>query len=153
MGVMLAALEAVKLALAFLPNVELVTLFIIIFARYRRYKVYFVAIAFAVIEGLIWGFGVWTISYLYIWPLLVLFTIIIKSGNVWIYSILSGFFGLLFGAFCSIPYLFVGGPASAIGWWIAGIPWDMVHGVSNFIICAILFVPLDKVAGRFLGGD
>lgn len=33
-------------------------------------------------------------------------------------------------------------------WWIAGIPYDLIHGVSNFILCIILFKPLNKVLTR-----
>ena len=54
-----------------------------------------------------------------------------------------GFFGLFFGLFCSIPYYFIGGPKVGFAWWIAGIPYDLVHCVANFVISVVLFKPLD----------
>ena len=36
---------------------------------------------------------------------------------------------------CSIPYLFIGGIHTAFAWWVSGIPFDMIHGVSNFVRC------------------
>ena len=32
----------------------------------------------------------------------------------------------------------------AITWWISGISTDIIHGVSNFIVCMVLFKPLKK---------
>jgi energy-coupling factor transport system substrate-specific component len=69
------------------------------------------------------------------------------------FSILSGAFGLLFGFMCSVPYIFIGsagadlsaGIATAFAWWIAGIPWDLVHGAANFAIMLILYHPIMRV--------
>ena len=30
-------------------------------------------------------------------------------------------------------------------WWIAGIPFDLVHGISNLILALILFQPLRRI--------
>ena len=46
---------------------------------------------------------------------------------------------------CAIPYLFVGGIRTAFAWWVAGIPFDIIHGISNFILMLILYKPLRKV--------
>jgi len=59
---------------------------------------------------------------------------------------------LTFGALCSIPYLFMGwingsfltGIQSAMAYWITGIPFDILHGISNFFIMLFLFKPLYK---------
>lgn len=145
-GVMIALLEAVKNALAFVPNVELVTLFIILFTLFFEGKILFVIAAFDLIEGCLHGFGIWWVMYLYVWPLLALLTWLFrKQESVWFVSILSGVFGLLFGALCSIPYFFVGGANMAFTWWVAGIPYDLLHGASNFVLCLVLFKPLRNV--------
>lgn len=145
-GLMLATLEVAKNALAFLPNVELVTLLVILYTLFFDKKIFFVIPGFVLLEGCIYGFGLWWIMYLYAWPLLALITLIFrKQKSVWFWSFLSGFYGLGFGALCSIPYFFVSGPKSAIAWWIAGIPYDILHCISNFILCAVLFIPLRNV--------
>ena len=149
MGAMVAILEVAKIQLAFIPNVELVSLLIILFTLYLGKKTYFVIAAFVLIEGILYGFGTWWIMYLYAWPLLATLTLLFqKHKNVWTYSFLSGLFGLLFGALCSIPYFVMGGFSGGFGYWIAGIPYDLIHGVSNFIICLLLFNPLHKVLNR-----
>ena len=69
-GMMVAALESAKLALSFLPNIELVTLLIILFTLTVGKKIYYAVFAFVVLEGLLYGFGIWWVMYLYMWPLL-----------------------------------------------------------------------------------
>lgn len=142
-GMMLATLEVAKNALAFLPNVELVTLLIILYTLFFGKKIFVVIPGFVLLEGCIYGFGLWWIMYLYVWPLLAVITHHFREQtSVWFWSILSGFFGLCFGALCAIPYLFISGVHGAFAWWIAGIPYDILHCVSNFVLCMVLFVPL-----------
>lgn len=148
-GVMIAMLEAAKQALVFLPNVELVTLLVILYTLYFGKKTGYVIFAFVLFEGIWYGFGLWWLMYAYIWPFLALITYLFrKIDSVWFFSILAGMFGLFFGALCSIPYLFIGGPRSAFAWWIAGIPYDIIHCISNFVLCMVLFLPLRKVLKR-----
>lgn len=145
-GVMIATLEAAKLAISFLMNVEIVSLLIILYTLFFRKKVFFAIYGFVLIEGLLYGFNLWWIMYLYVWTILSLLTLLfIKQQSVLFWSLLSAFFGLSFGALCSIPYFFIGGASMAFSWWIAGIPADIIHGVCNFILCLILFKPLRNV--------
>lgn len=149
-GVMLAAIEAAKLTLAGIPNIELVTLLMILFTRAIGKKMYLVALAFVGVEAFIWGGGPWVASYAYIWPLLVFFALRIREDNVWLISAFSGLFGLMFGALCAIPYLVLSGAPAAFAWWVAGIPWDIAHAIGNFVLCRLLFVPLEKAISQAL---
>lgn len=148
-GMMVAMLEAGKLALSFLPNVEVVSLLIILFTLFFEKKMIYVLPVFILIEAVVYGAGIWWIMYLYAWPLLAFVTWLLrKQKSVWVFATVSGVFGLLFGALCSIPYFFIGGWHAGFSWWIAGIPYDLIHGISNFIICMILFVPLRNIMYR-----
>jgi len=145
-GVMTATLEAAKSALAFLPNVELVSLLIILYTLFFGKLILYVIPVFVLLEGCIYGFGLWWVMYLYTWPLLALLAHLFrrqKSPLFW--SILSGFFGLFYGAMCAVPYLFLSGFQGAFTWWAAGIYFDLIHCVSNFTLCLILFVPLRNI--------
>lgn len=153
-GVMTAVIEVSKLALTALPNVELVTFWIIMFTLFFGPKTVYSILVFILIEISIYGIHTWIIMYLYIWPTLALLTYLFrKADSVLLYSILSGFFGLFFGAFCSFPYFFIGmvdggirsGLIMAFNWWVAGIPWDIVHGISNFVLMLTLYVPIRKL--------
>lgn len=148
-GVMVATIEAAKLSLSFLPNVELVTLLIILYTLFLGWKALIAVFAFVGVECLVWGMGIWIIMYLYIWPFLVILTLLLrKQESMWVFGMLAGFFGLFFGALCSIPYFFIGGIHMAFTWWVSGIPYDILHGVSNFILCMVLFVPLRAALRR-----
>lgn len=145
-GIMTATLEAGKLALSFLPNIEIVSLFIILYTLFFGRKTIYAIYTFVIIEGCLYGFGIWWIMYLYVWPLLALLTWCFRKHAAPLpYAILSGVFGLFFGALCAIPYLFIGGWSMAFSWWIAGIPYDIIHCVANFILCLFLFKPLHQV--------
>ena len=154
LAMMLAMIEAVKRALDFIPNVELVTFLFLIFTILRGKRVILVSFAFTAMETLAFGTGLWVIMYLYVWPLEILLVMALHhrfprdEDGYWWYCILAALFGLFFGAFCTIPYWIIGGPKVAVAWWIAGIPTDIVHGVSNFLLCLVLFRPVMKAARR-----
>ena len=148
-GVMAALLEVVKVTLQSIPNVELVTLLIIVFTLYLGPKSLIAVWGFVGMECAVYGLGLWTIMYIYVWPILVLLTYALrKSKSQWPFVTLASMFGLFFGAMCSIPYFFMGGPATALAWWVAGIPFDILHGITNFVGAAILFTPLTKALQR-----
>lgn len=152
LGVALATIEVSKLALDFLPNVEIVTFLFILYTLFFGKNTLLVALGFTLIECCFKGIQTWTLMYLYIWPLLVIIVCLARRRNAGyiFYCILSGVYGLLFGFFCSIPYLFIGGVRTAAAWWIAGLPYDAIHGGSNFVICLILFKPVYHVMKRIL---
>ena len=153
LGMMIAVIEAAKLQLSFLPNVELVSLLIILFTLYAGPKVLYAIAGFVLLEGCIYGFGIWWIMYIYVWPILAGLTWLMRKNQTTLpFAILSGAFGLGFGAMCSIPYLFVGGVNMAFSWWVAGIPYDILHGVSNLILCLLLFKPLNRALKRLKQG-
>ncbi len=148
-GMAIAVIEVCKIALQAVPNVETTTFWIMMFTLVLGRKMLFVIPAFILIEGCIYGFGLWWIMYLYAWPLLALIAWLIrKSDSALTFSIVSGFFGLFFGALCSIPYYFIGGFAMMFNWWVAGIPFDIMHGISNFVIMLLLYRPVRKVMDR-----
>lgn len=153
-GVMVAVIEVCKAALSYLPNIELTSFWLIIFTLFLGWKIVLVVPAFILIEGCIYGFQIWWVMYLYAWPLLVFLTWIFrKQESVWFWSILSGAFGLCFGLLCSFPYAVAGtvdggirsGLYAGLTWWIAGIPWDIVHCIGNFVIMLMLYKPIRAV--------
>ena len=143
---MTAVLETAKFVLNPIPNVELVTLLVIVYTKQFGWKKTLITVLlFALIECLYWGFATWSIVYFYMWPLLVLLAYLCRNmDSVWIQASLAGFFGLFFGAFCAIVQLIIAGPHAALAWWAAGLSYDLVHGISNFIICLLLYKPVNK---------
>ena len=92
-GMMIATLEAAKLSLSFIPNVELVTFLLILYTLAFGKKVLYAAFAFVGVECLIWGMGIWVIMYLYIWPLLCVLTLFFKKQkSAWFWAVFSGIY-------------------------------------------------------------
>ena len=149
LGVMVATMTSFKYAMSLLPNIEPVSLLIILYTLFLGPKVIYAIIVFIFVEGLIYGFGIWWVSYLYIWPLLSILTYIFrKQTSPLFFSVLSGIFGLFFGALTAIPYLFAGGIGAAFNYFIAGIPYDLTHCVGNFFLCLALFYPLNTTLNK-----
>lgn len=153
-AMMVAIIEVCKVTLSFLPNIEVTTFWLIMFTIYFGRKIVYVVPIFIILEGAIYGFGTWWLMYLFAWPLLVFICYIFKNNkSIWFWSIFSGAFGLFFGALCSIPYVIICAFSSGIktgiqlgiAWWIAGIPWDIVHGIGNFVIMLVLYIPIKLI--------
>ena len=145
-AMMAAMLFVVQVALSFIPNIELVTLLVMIYTLVLGRKTIFAIYVFALLEGLFYGFGVWWFMYLYVWTILyVIVRIFRRQENIVIWSLIGGAFGLSFGAMCSIPYFIAGGIGAGIAWWIAGLPYDILHGIGNFVVILVLFKPIRSV--------
>ena len=142
-GVLSAILLVGQLGLAFLPNIEIVSTLIILYTQIYKKQVFSIILIFVLLEGIIFGFGIWWISYLYIWNILALIVLIFqKIDSAVLWAVISGIFVLLFGALCAIPYLISGGPGAAFAYWSAGIPYDILHCCGNFALTLILYKPL-----------
>ena len=153
-GLMVAVIEACKLVMQSLPNIEMTSFLVILFTlRYPRLTLYAIPV-FTLIEGVVYGFGLWWVMYLYAWPILMLVTrAFSRADSAFFWAVVSGVFGLLFGAMCALPYFFIGfvsggvsqGLTQMFAWWVAGIPFDLIHGVSSFAIMLALYRPISRL--------
>ena len=151
---MLGALTfGLKVAMSYLPNIEPVSLLVMIFAVVFGRKCVYPIYLYVGMELLFYGLGVWNIMYLYVWGILGLaayFCRRMESPLAW--ALLSGSFGLLFGVLCAPVDVVIGGIGYAVSKWASGIPFDIAHCVGNFGMALVLFVPLrnlmDKLYSR-----
>lgn len=79
MGILSAILLAAQVSLGFLPNIELVTLLLIVYTLVLKKKVFFVIYVFVLLEGMIYGFGLWWINYLYVWSVQAVITLLFRK--------------------------------------------------------------------------
>ena len=146
-----AILLVLQVSLSWLPNIELVSLLMILYTLVFRRHVWVILYVFVILEGLIYGFGLWWFSYLYVWAFLCTAVFLMRwTGKPRTISaaLLAGIFGMLFGLLCAVSYFFTGGPGAALAWWTAGIPFDIIHGISNFTVTLLLFEPLYHLLTR-----
>ncbi len=145
-AVLAAIMLVCQVVLAFLPNIEVVSILIIVGALVFERRMLISIYVFALLEGLIYGFGIWWINYLYVWTILYIITRLFKkNSSVIFWAIVSAIFGLFFGMLCSIPYAVAGGIAAGIANWVAGIMFDVTHCVGNLVVALVLFYPLRRV--------
>lgn len=134
---------AAKYVMSFLPNIEPVSLMVMLFAVVFGWKWVYPVYLYVVLEILFYGINLWNINYLYIWAVLAVaawFLREMKHPLGW--ALVSGTYGLLFGALCGIVDIFIGGLGYAAAKWVSGIPFDLMHGAGNFFIALVLFKPL-----------
>lgn len=150
LSLLAALMFGAKVAMSMLPNVHLGAVLLIAATMRHGIKALYMAFVYVMLEGLIYGFGQWWISYLYIWPLLVLAVLPFRKRKSWlILSVIGAMHGYLFGALCAIPVAVLGGIPAGISYWIAGIPFDLIHGTANFVLCIVLLPPLDRLSQKF----
>ena len=143
LALLCALMVAGKEALRVIPNVHPITLLILLCVRIYGVRALYPTFGFVFLEIGLYGAGIWNIMYLYTWPLLVLVALPFrKSESRLFWAALAGVHGILFGPLCAIPYLFIGGWQMALSWWVAGIPFDVIHCVSNMAMTYVLLPPL-----------
>ena len=132
-----------------LPNIEPVSLMVMLFAvTFGKKAVYPIGV-YVAMEFLFYGLGIWNIMYLYIWFLLAAVSWWLRKMEQPLgWAMVSGGFGLLFGLLCAPVDLMAGGAGFAVSKWISGIPFDLLHCAGNFAMALLLFAPLRKLMNK-----
>ena len=146
-----ALMDASKMIMEVAPNVHLLGVFTIAFTVVYRKKALYPIYIYVLLNGIFCGFAAWWIPYLYLWTLLwgaamLLPKKIPEKVRPLVYMLLCAAHGFLFGTLYAPAQALLYGLSfqKMIAWIIAGLPWDFVHGVSNFF-CGILIVPIIKI--------
>lgn len=142
-----------KAALAALPNINVNAVLIILCAIFFGWKGLFSVGIYVMLEGLIFGFGIWWIGYLYTWPLLLAVAVFFRrSRSALFWACVAAIFGLIFGPLMYLEYFAInGGWEMFFAMWVSGIGFDLTHCAGNFVLTLVLFRPLYKVMAHFLG--
>jgi len=144
-GLMGALLVVGKQAMSGLPNIEPVTLLVVLFTLELPRETPAAITVFLLLQGVLYGFGLWWAMYIYVWYLLALLTWLLRrmdSALGW--AVFSGVYGLCFGGLCAGVYLVAKTPAFALSWWLSGLPYDGMHGAGNFVLMLAAYRPLRR---------
>ncbi len=148
-GILAALTFGAKVAMSALPNIEPVTLLLLVFGAVFGWRAVFIVYVYVLSEILFYGLGTWNINYLYIWLIpAVMGWGLRKMNHPLLWAVVSGLFGLLFGLLCAPVDLCIGGVGYALSKWISGIPFDAAHCAGNFVLALLLFVPLRNLTHR-----
>lgn len=143
-----ALMYASKAIMEFLPNIHLLGVFTIAFTVVYRKKALYPIYTYVFLNGLLCGFSTWWIPYLYLWTVLWGVVMLLpkkmsgKRSSI-VYMVVCSAHGFLFGTLYAPAQAILYGMdfKAMIGWIVAGLPWDCIHGVSNFF-CGILIMPI-----------
>ena len=145
-GILGAILLVSQIALAPLPNIEIVSVLVVLFTLVLGKYVAYTLSVFILLEGLVYGFGLWWLSYLYIWTILAIITFFFRKMESRLgWALICGFYGLLFGTLTSFPTFVLSGFAVGVAYILSGIPFDLIHAVANFLLAFLLLPVLRKL--------
>jgi energy-coupling factor transport system substrate-specific component len=153
-AVLTALLEAGKLALAVIPNVEVVTL---LCAAYGYVFGLFGMLAvslFVVVETLVWGVGTWVLSYVIHWNFVCLVFFLLgrkRVRNRFVLTAAAAVLTVLFGVTSSI--IDIGLFSGAFDnffyrfsvYYVRGIAFYAIETVCNLIVFPTAFIPLSDL--------
>lgn len=151
LALMGALMFVMQLAMSSLGNIHITAVLIILTAVFFGWRVMYAVAVFVLLEGLTWGFGLWVVSYMYLWPILAAAAVLLRrNDSALVWAITAGLHGLFFGLGCSIPYLFIGGWSMAFSYFVSGLPFDIRHCVGNFVLTLVLYRPLKRAMSAAL---
>lgn len=147
-GMLGALMYLSKLIMEVFPNIHLLGVFTVSITVVYRCKALYPIYVYVFLNGLMAGFNMWWIPYLYIWTILWGMTMILPKNipnklKPLVYMTLCGIHGFLFGTLYAPAQAVMFGYDfdTMVKWIIAGLPWDFIHGVGNFF-CGMMIVPM-----------
>ena len=142
---------ASKMIMEIAPNVHLLSVFTVSFTVVYRKKALYPIYVYVLLTGLLCGFSTWWIPYLYLWSALWGAVMLLpknfpKKVKPIVYMLVCSAHGFLFGTLYAPAQAILYGLdfEGMITWIVAGLPWDCIHGISNFF-CGMMIVPIVSV--------
>lgn len=140
-----------KQLLEFLPNIHMLGMLTMVYTLVYRKKALIPIYVFVLLEGVLAGFAMWWIPYLYLWTVLWGITMLLPKNMpdkvaVPVYAAVCALHGLIYGTlYAPFQALWMGFTfKSTIAWIIAGLPWDGVHALGNLAF-GTMIVPFTKL--------
>ena len=153
-GMLGALMYASKMLMEVLPNIHLLGVFTIAFTVVYRKKALYPIYIYVLLNGIFSGFATWWIPYLYVWTILWGVTMLLpkkmpKKVQPIVYMVVNACHGFSFGILYAPAQALLYGLSfkGMLAWIASGFPFDITHGISNFI-CGALIVPIVHVLRR-----
>lgn len=161
-GIAAATIECAKLALAFLPNVEVVTLLCALYGYVFGWLGVLAALVFVCVEPLIWGVNTWLVLYFIYWPLVAFVFMLLgkaKVKNRWIITLTAVLLTVIFGLLSALidVGLFSGYFDNFFYrfsvYYLRGLPFYLAQIATNAVVFPLLFLfisqKLQKLSAAF----
>ena len=133
-----------------LPNIHLLGMLVMLCTVLFRWKALFPIYVYVMLDGIFSGFAMWWLPYLYVWAVLFLMTMLIPKKTppavaAVLYPVVCAIHGFAFGIIYAPGQALIYGLdfQGMIAWIVAGIGFDVTHGISNFF-AGMLILPVSK---------
>lgn len=150
-AVMAATIEVGKLALAFIPNVEIVTLLCATFGFVFGWSGLVATYIFILLECFVWGFNTWVLTYVIYWPLVTfVFSLLGRRNflNRYVSTLIAVTLTAFFGVLSSLV-----DTGLLTGFWdrfwyrfsivyVRGISFYLTQIICNLFMFLLVFKPL-----------
>ena len=137
-----------KLLMDALPNIHLLGMFIVAFTIVFRKKALIPIYVYVFLCGIYGGFAMWWVPNLYIWTVLWGIAMLLpqkmpKKVACVVYPIICCLHGCFYGVLYAPAQALMFGLSfkATITWIIAGLPFDLLHGISN-LLAGLLIYPI-----------
>jgi len=155
-----SVMYASKIIMEAAPNIHLLGVFTVSFTVVYRKKALYPIYIYVLLNGIFCGFAAWWIPHLYLWTVLWGAVMLLPKNmprklKPFVYMAVCAAHGFLYGTLYAPAQALLYGLdfQKTIAWIAAGLPWDCIHGVSNFI-CGLLIMPIVsalRLAEKFSG--
>ena len=139
-----------KIIMEALPNIHLLGMLTMTYTAVFRKKALIPIYIYVLLNGLYAGFSMWWIPYLYIWTVLWATVMLLprkmpRRVKLIIYPAVCCLHGLAFGTLYAPLQALMFGMSfkQTAAWIIAGLPWDLIHGIGN-LFAGLLILPLSE---------
>ena len=146
-----------KIIMEALPNIHLLGVLTVTYTLVYRKRALVPIYVYVMLDGLFAGFNFWWLPYTYIWTILWAITMILprnmpKRVGCIVYSLVCALHGIAFGTLYAPAQALMFGLDldGMIAWIIAGLPYDLIHGISNLGL-GLLILPLAELLEKLSG--
>ena len=145
-----------KLIMEFLPNVHLLGMFTMLCAIVFRVKGLIPIYIYVFLNGVVAGFNLWWVPYLYIWTVLWGITMLLPKNMptkvaAVVYPTVCALHGLMYGVLYAPAQALMFGFnfEQTVAWIITGFPFDVIHCISN-AAAGLLVLPLSQLLPKLM---
>ena len=145
-----------KLIMEAFPNIHLLGMLTMLLTVTFRAKALIPIYIYVLLNGVYAGFNMWWVPYLYIWTILWAITMLLpkdmpKKVAIVVYPAACALHGFAYGTLYAPAQALMFGFdfRQTLAWIAAGIPFDIIHGVSN-IFTGMLVFPLSELLRKML---
>jgi hypothetical protein len=157
-----SVMYASKIIMEAAPNIHLLGVFTVSFTVVYGKKALYPIYTYIILNGIFCGFATWWIPHLYLWIILWGVVIFLPKNmpsklKPFVYMAVCSAHGFLYGTLYAPAQALLFGLdfQKTLAWIAAGLPYDCIHGVSNFF-CGLLIMPIIsalKLAERVSGNQ